>query len=354
MVERLVADNAINLKRIEEEYKKRIIDSKKKAISETKEFVELIHYNRTHSYDEICKDIQSKAKKMYVDIDDYAALRSGLFQNIERNYEKNYDITRLTKQEIRSIVSGEIDKIIPTLNEDEKKKIIENYKRKNYNRYVHIESNKAFESHDLFNSISEEELKDFVSLFYDYRERDAFYEARVEAITKVCEDLKAGLPLCLDGEYEIKAVDNKIASITNIKDENEETKSFASRVKDSAKKGINAILDNPNTSLKISALSFVVGGIAYMLTYSSTLNLDYSVASWVFGTPVVAAGLATCYNIAAKHDDKIAIEESKKLGLFERKVKLKEKENAFLDYTNMLKDKYCTLEIEEGPDGLHK
>lgn len=353
MLERLNCNNENVIKDIEVDFKKRIPNAKRKAILETKELVEFMHYYRTHSFGTVCTDIKNRAKKMFVDIDDEKAFRSGLFQNIQNSFTSRHDCSKLSEDEITAKVNDEINDLMKYITESDKTKIIENYKKNNYKHYVETESKKAFDLHDLFNEISEEEIKDYVDLFNKYRLSEALYDARVDSVVKVCSDIGTGLPLCLDDDYAIKAVDNKIASINKVEPVSEEKRNFIDKIKDANKKAMEVIYSNPSTSLKIGFLSWVAGGVASMSTILATNNGLLGGAAWLFTTPALIAGLSATYRAACKHDTNVAIDEAKKTGLFDRKEKFMRNEKNFLDYTNMLKEKYTSLHIEEGNNGLH-
>ena len=201
------------MKEIEAEYSSRKRMADKLARYETKELVNFIDYYRSTSFEEIEARVKLEANTKFINIDDNIALKRGLFQNIEKYYEKNgYDFSRLSREEKRKMIQKEVDSHLDTLSPEEKKTIIENYKKNNYDRYLDIQLNNARCLYNLFGYISVEEVKDYISLFYDLRVRENLLEARNAAIEHVAKEKNVETQIYAIEELE-KLVDDTVEFI---------------------------------------------------------------------------------------------------------------------------------------------
>lgn len=355
MEERLNMFDPYIIKIIESEYSKRKTLADKLARFETKELVNLIDYYRSNPFEVIEENIKSKANTEFVNIDDNTALKRALFHKIEKYYEKNYyDFSRLSSEEKVGMIKKELYSYLEKMTPEEKIKAIDDYKKINYKKYINIELNNAKNLYNLFSFISVDEVKKYISLYYDFRIRENLLDARIAAIVRVAKEKNVDLPLFMVDKRSASAVDKESKKITNITDREGKNDSLKERVYKKAKEGAELIKDNTKMAIEISALGVLAGSISYMGLYGLTGNSTLSIASMIFTTPLVIAGLTATYRKVLIYDNQYAISEAKQSGVLERKTNYEKAKKRFSDYVEELKKKYLSMEIVGGNNGLHQ
>lgn len=355
MRDRLNVFDPIIIKLIESEYSTLKTKADRLARYETKELVNLIDYYRSTSFEDVESKIRKEAKANFIDIDDNTALRRGLFQKIENYYEKSYyDFSRLSQEEKLKLIKNEVESSIKYMEPEEKKKVIDNYRKNNYKKFLNIQLNNAKNLYDLYAYISVDEVKEYVSLFYDFRIRENLLDARIASVVNVAKKKNVDLPLSLVDKRSISAVDKESKKIISIDDREDKFDALKERAFNKAKEAVQFVRDNSRMTAEITALGVIIGSISYMGLYGLTGDQTLGTASMIFTTPLVIAGLTASYKKILKFDDQYAIDEAKHDGVLERKENYEKAKKKFVDYTDNLKKKYISMEIVGGNNGLHQ
>jgi len=354
MTERLDIYDEEVLKTIEREYRSRVDKAYGNSIKITKELVEMIQYYREHSYNEICDKIEDVAKKTFMTIDDNTAYKRALYENIKKQYEGSASYDNLSNEDKLNIINNEINKILPYASSEDVKNAANKYKQDKYNQYVQDETTNAQVLYELFNSIEAQEVKDYMALFQDFKYNEELLNARLESIKYVAKKSNKELPLCIEDEMSNKAVENEVRHAVRIEEQNDENKSLKERVRSKAKYILELLDENSNIAVKIGTVGFLTGGLASLGVFALTKDSSLSLGTIIAASPLVIAALSVGYRKLSVRDDKDSVDESKLLGIFDRKVRAEQKERAFLDYDKYLKKKYSELKIEGGNNGLHQ
>jgi hypothetical protein len=101
------------------------------------------------------------------------------------------------------------------------------------------------------------------------------------------------------------------------------------------------------------AISLVSGTLTAMGVLNLSNNMPLSIVSWIFTAPVIFASLTAAYTKAGMVDDQASVDEARASGMLERNVDLERSSKNFYDFNNELMEKYTSLHIEGGHNGLH-
>ena len=354
MADRLNVYDEEVINNIEKEFKGRIDKAYGNSIKTTKKLVDMIQFYREHSFNEVCDRIENIGKKTFLTIDDNSAFKSALYENFEKQYEGSVGYDNLTDIDKFKLINNEINKILPYTSREDKKNAADKYRQDKYNEYVQDETNNALILYELFNSIEAEEVKDYMALFQEFKYNEELLDARLESIRFVAKKTDKDLPLCLVDKMSTKAVENEVRHAVRIEEQNDDNKSLKDRVKARAKYILEVLEENSNIAAKISTAGFMIGGLASLGVFAITRDGGLSAATIAATSSFVIAALGVGYRKISIKDDKDSVDESKALGVFDRKVRVEQKERAFLDYDKYLKKKYSDLKIEGGNNGLQQ
>lgn len=341
------------LEDIETVYRVEMYDAHDKAIEETKTLVESIKFYRTHTIDEVNAEQEKLANLMVSGIDDETALKRGLFEEIEKGYEENYSLSNLTDQARKSKIKDKVNDVLKIIDYDNKKRVIESYKQRVYEDYLKKESDIAFKLHELFNSMTIDEVKKYIDLFKQYRMSANLLEARENAIMTIAIEQNVEVPIFLDDKMCSEAVKKEARKIVSFKDQDGNDKSIKDKAFAKAKLGIEALKENRRLTDMFFAISLASGTLTAMGVLNLSNNMPLSIASWIFTSPVIFASLTAAYTKAGMVDDKASVDEARASGMLERNVDLERSSKNFYDFNNKLMEKYTSLHIEGGHNGLH-
>ena len=354
MAERLNVYDDIILGEIERDYKSRIDSAYGKSVKATGALVDMIQEYREKSYEQICDKIKNIAKKTFLEIDDISAYKQAIAERFEKQYEDSIEYAKLSDEAKLEKINKEIDNLMKFSKIEDIKNAADIYRNSKYETFVDSECRNAYTLHGLFNLLDAQEAKDYMALFQDYKYNEELLDARINSIKTVAKKHNVKLPLCLDERTEIEAVEKSVRRVVQIEELNDEERSLKERVIAKAKYGINAIKENNDVAAKIAAFGFGVGAASFVGTLSASNNAGISALVFAISTPIVIGALTAGYRKICLKDDAESVDEAKRLGLFDRKVRAEQKKDAFLEYDKYLKEKYTELKIEGGNNGLHQ
>lgn len=345
--------NGENLANIAKEYRITSFLKTQKAKKETEALAERIDDYRRLSYDDIVAKIKKEAKEQFYDIEDKVALRRALFEAVEKSYEDNYDFSRLSRSKQINKINANIREIVNRSTPKDLETIVKNYRRNGYEKYIEEEGKKAQAYQNMYQSMSDEELKDYISLHYDFRLSKNLLDAREEAISNVADKEGAELPLCMVDEAAEKAINRAVRYVVKQRLQSDPDKSLKERVRIRAKNAMETLNENANAAAMISTLGIVLGGSAFCGVINSGYP-EFAIAAWAFTTPVIIAALSASYTRIVSKDDKESLEEADTLGLLKRRISAEKSRKQFYTYHNEMKKQYSGFQIEGGKNGLHQ
>jgi hypothetical protein len=202
--------------------------------------------------------------------------------------------------------------------------------------------------------MSEDELKDYITLHFNYRVCKNLLDARKEAIAKICDKKEVDLPLCMVDEVSTKAINREVRYVVRVSLQNEKQMSLKEKALAKARDAMITINENANAAAMFTTFGFLAGGITCFSLFNSGYEPSVGIAAWAAVTPVVTAAISIAHRKLTISDNKDSLKEAETLGLLKRKIDAEKHRRLFYDYHNNLKKKYTSLKIEGGNNGLHQ
>ena len=340
---------------IKKAYEKRKETVKANALRDVQTLVDGIRYYKGLSFEEIYKGIVKDASEIFGNIDDETAFKRGLYENLMNGYSNNPEYANLSEKQIHNKAINEMNNVMGNLLQEDKDRIISNYKKRNKEEYVEKKSAANFSNHEIFNSMSMEEIKEYIQCFYQARYRDNLYRAQRTAIYDVADELHKEVPVSLRDKRDQKAVTREVKHIIAINEIKQENKSLKDRIVLKTREALKAFRRNSYGYVGLIALG-TIGGIDAAMIAARSGN-EKILPAIAITAPAIAAALTISYSVISWQDDKEAIEEADKMGLLTKLVDAQTAKRDLIKYDQEMRDKYNRLIIEEnkkgGKNGLH-
>ena len=338
--DRLDVSNPEILKRISEYYAKYSKDVKKRSMDDAAKLVADIKYFKGHDYEFIRNEIVDLAKKRFLDISDEEALKIITTDKVKKLRERleEEDPSAL---KYRPDFDTEVEDTILTMSDIHKQEFLREFREDYYDKYIKEQEEFSSKKHALFNSMSQEELRRYVNLFYDLRVKQGYFTAKTDAIYTVSEELEAQPPRFLRESVSVFDAAYKIAKITDLNEEETKEQEEALTLTEKA------------ASILHKAMVATVGSItgsatALAATYIFTGNADAATPAAIAGLPIGAAaliGITKIPNVLDHIGEKISVKQAEKTGWLTRLALENKAYFDFVNYEKEMEEKYTKIKI---------
>lgn len=281
-------------------------------------------------------------------IDDKTAFEKGLYESVKSYLEKTSStFLSLSKEEQDMRINERIAtdmQYATSSNQQDFQYVIDNYRK----RQEQIELSKWRK----YSSLSEQEETEYLTIFEEYKDKEAKIGSRIEAIELAYNKVGMSIPPFLKDEMSIiaihKAAKKEARKIISVEEQNETEKSVTSKIASKIKNGITQFSKNTKTAIEIIIGSVAIGAIAAMGIDNVTDSLPMAYLTFSVTTPTLIAAASAIYNKLINESEAESIKNAKDLGIFSIKVELEEWKKKYHDYDKMLTDRTA-----EKKGGIH-
>lgn len=341
---RLDLSNPSNIELIDEKYSNKIKDARMDAIQDSERLYNTIYRYKNLSFEQIYKDITSKADRKYLNMNEDEALRRAVEESLSKRINGR-------------VPKNAVNEIIGKLSLERRNKIIKQYKEDKYNSMVEKEVKKVKKDLYIFGLMSEEQATNYVYYFREVCYARNLYKLREEAIIETAEELGVMPPLCVENNNIIR----NNHKILKTEEQNEKDISKKEKIKDSLKKLDKSVYENFSLIMKSVGTSTLAGVIAGILSINNGADTSKAIATSLITSSIVLAGIFTTYQALFNSEDiknffadKKTVKEAKAVGLVDLFSDWDIASRRLADYEKKINEENKTIEYDGGINGLHK